>query len=373
MNGFNKFFNSPLVYRILALGFAIMLFGYVNIDRINSTRQATTSSTTMLANKSRTLKVPLQINADTDKYFITGYPEKVKINIEGPSALVTATANTQNFKIMANLEKLGVGNHTVRLRQEGLNKELGYRIVPSKITVNIQTRATKRFPIQVKFNKANLAQGYTSGDPELSQSTAVVTGSKAEIAAIDSVVANVNTENNLTSDITQQAALQALDQQGNTVNALLDPQSVKVTIPVMRPTKKVPLSLKQTGEGEEDKTYHLSSDVHNVTLTGSQASLDKISTLELSVSIADVDKTTTKTITVPTSDGVQADPSTVSVKITVSDSEAESTTESSSESSTEATSASSESSSNNSNSESASDRSSSASTSESSTSSSSSN
>ena len=373
MNGFNKFFNSPLVYRILALGFAIMLFGYVNIDRINSTRQATTSSTTMLANKSRTLKVPLQINADTDKYFITGYPEKVKINIEGPSALVTATANTQNFKIMANLEKLGVGKHTVRLRQEGLNKELGYRIVPSKITVNIQTRATKRFPIQVKFNKANLAQGYTSGDPELSQSTAVVTGSKAEIAAIDSVVANVNTENNLTSDITQQAALQALDQQGNTVNALLDPQYVKVTIPVMRPTKKVPFSLKQTGYGEEDKVYHLSSDVHNVTLTGSQASLDKISTLELSVSIADVDKTTTKTITVPTSDGVQADPSTVTVKITVSDSEAESTTESSSESSTEATSASSESSSNNSNSESASDRSSSASTSEGATSSSNSN
>lgn len=373
MNGFNKFFNSPLVYRILALGFAIMLFGYVNIDRINSTRQATTSSTTMLANKSRTLKVPLQINADTDKYFITGYPEKVKINIEGPSALVTATANTQNFKIMANLEKLGVGKHTIRLRQEGLNKELGYRIVPSKITVNIQTRATKRFPIQVKFNKANLAQGYTSGDPELNQSTAVVTGSKAEIAAIDSVVANVNTENNLTSDITQQAALQALDQQGNTVNALLDPQYVKVTIPVMRPTKKVPFSLKQTGDGEEDKVYHLSSDVHNVTLTGSQASLDKISTLELSVSIADVDKTTTKTITVPTSDGVQADPSTVTVKITVSDSKTESATESSSESSTGAASASSESSSNNSNGESTSDRSSSASISEGATSSSSSN
>ncbi|MFD0898603.1 CdaR family protein [Loigolactobacillus binensis] len=330
MNGFNKFFNSPLVYRILALVFAIMLFGYVNIDRINSTREATTSSTTMLANKSRTLKVPLQINADTDKYFITGYPEKVKINIEGPSALVTATANTQNFKIMANLEKLGVGKHTVRLTQEGLNKELGYRIVPNTIKVNIQVKAAKRFPIQVKFNKANLAQGYTSGDPELSQSTAVVTGSKAEIDSINSVVANVNAQNNLTTDLTQQTTLQALDKHGNTVNALLDPETVKVTIPVMRPTKKVALSLKQTGSGDSDKTYQLSSDVHNVTLTGAQTSLDKISTLALNVSVTDISSTTTKTITVPTSNGVTADPATVKVKITVSDSDTESSSAASS-------------------------------------------
>ncbi|MFL2029246.1 CdaR family protein [Loigolactobacillus zhaoyuanensis] len=338
MNGFNKFFNRPLVYRILALFFAILLFGYVNIDRINSTRQATSSSTTMLANKSRTLNVPLQINADTDKYFITGYPEKVKINIEGPSALVTATANTQNFKIMANLEKLGVGKHTVRLRQEGLNKELGYRIVPSKITVNIQVKATKRFPIQVSFNKANLAQGYTSGDPELSQSTAVVTGSKAEIAAIDSVVANVNTQNNITTDISQQTALQALDKNGNTVNALLDPETVKVTIPVMRPTKKVPINLQQTGTGDSDKTYHLSSDVHSVTLTGAQSSLDKISSLDLDVSLTDVDRTTTKTVTVPTSSGITAVPSTVAVKITVSDAGSSSTEDASStDSSTAAT------------------------------------
>ncbi|MFC6170245.1 CdaR family protein [Loigolactobacillus jiayinensis] len=371
MNGFNKFLNSPLVYRILALIFAIMLFGYVNVDRINSTRQATSSSTTMLANKSRTLNVPLQINANTDKYFITGYPEKVKVNIEGPSALVTATANTQNFKIMANLEKLGVGKHTVRLTEEGLNKELGYRIVPSRIKVNIQTRATKRFPIQVKFNKANLAQGYTSGDPELSQATTVVTGSKAEINAIESVVANVNTENNITADVTQQTALQALDQKGNTVNALLDPTTVKVTIPVMRPTKKVPISLKQTGEGDDDKTYSLSTDVNNVTLTGSQASLDKISTLNLNVSIADVTKTTTKTITVPTSNGVQANPSTVSVKITVSDAEAESTASSSSATSSTATSTEKDSS-DSSSSASASGSSSSASNSENSTSSSSS-
>lgn len=326
MINFNKFFNSPWVYRILALIFAGMLFTYVNIDQINSTSQATNSSTSMLANKSRTLKVPLQINADTDKYFITGYPEKVKVNIEGPSALVTATANTQNFKVIADLEKLGVGKHVVRLKQSGLNKELGYRIIPSKIKVTIQVKAVKRFPIQVKFNKANLAQGYTSGEPQLSQATTVVSGSKAEVNSIQQVVANVNTENNITSDISQATLLQALDQQGNTVNALLDPQTVKVTIPVSRPSKKVPLNLKQTGDAASGKSYQLSSNVKNVTLTGSQAALDKISELSLNVSVSDIKHSTTKTVNVSTPDGVQASPNTVKVSITVSDSDNGTTT-----------------------------------------------
>ena len=334
MINFNKFFNSPWVYRILALIFAGMLFTYVNIDQINSTSQATNSSTTMLANKSRTLKIPLQINADTDKYFITGYPEKVKVNIEGPSALVTATANTQNFKVIADLEKLGVGKHVVRLRQSGLNKELGYRIIPSKIKVDIQVKAVKRFPIQVKFNKANLAQGYTSGEPRLSQATTVVSGSKAEVNAIQQVVANVNTENNITSDISQATLLQPLDQRGNTVNALLDPKTVKVTIPVSRPSKKVPLNLKQTGNGASGKSYQLSSNVKNVTLTGSQSDLDKVSQLSLNVSVSDIKHSTTKTIDVPTPDGVQASPNTVKVSITVnnSDNGTQQTAESSSES-----------------------------------------
>ncbi|ANK59939.1 YbbR-like domain-containing protein [Loigolactobacillus backii] len=316
----NKFFNSPWVYRGLALIFAIMLFTYVNIDRINSTRQAASSSSTMLANKSKTITVPLQINADTDKYFITGYPEKVKVKIEGPSALVTATTNTQNFKVMANLERLGVGKHVVTLRQEGLNKELSYRISPQRVTIDVQRKETKRFPIQVKFNKANLATGYTTGDISLNQTTTTVTGSRSAVNSIEQVVATVNTKNNIESDISQETLLQALDSKGNTVNVLMDPQAVKVTIPVEHPSKKVSINLKATGTPADGKSVKLSSDTKSVTVTGPQSELDKLKDLTVDVPVDDASSSTTKTISLdPGSSNLQCSPKSVQVLVSVSD------------------------------------------------------
>ncbi|KRK40995.1 CdaR family protein [Loigolactobacillus bifermentans] len=320
----NRFFRSPWMYRILALLFAALLFMYVNIDQINSTRQATNTSTSMMANKTKTLTVPLQLNANTDKYFITGYPSKVKVNLEGPSALVTATSNTQNFKVIANLEKLGVGKHQVTLKMQGLNKEIGYRIKPSTISVNIQSKETKRFPIQVKFNKSNLKNGYTTGEPSLSQSSVVVTGARSQVSSIAEVVANVKTTNNISSSISQEVTLQALDQQGNTVNVLLDPATVHVTIPVMYPSKKVTLNLKPTGDNASD--FSVSSETNTVTVTGAQTELDKLDTLTVSVPVSDVTSSTTKTVSVGADQpNLQVSPQTIRVSITPKSSKSAST------------------------------------------------
>ncbi len=65
-----NFIEGPWLYRILALFLSLLLFSYVNIDKINTTRQINNNNTQMLATRSETVKVPLQINADTDKYFI---------------------------------------------------------------------------------------------------------------------------------------------------------------------------------------------------------------------------------------------------------------------------------------------------------------
>lgn len=311
----NRFFRSPWMYRILALLFAALLFIYVNIDQINSTRQATNTSTSMMANKTKVLTVPLQLNANTDRYFITGYPSKVKVNLEGPSALVTATANTQNFKVIANLERLGIGKHKVTLKMQGLNKEIGYRIKPSTISVNIQSKETKRFPIQVKFNKSNLKNGYTIGEPSLNQGSVVVTGARSQVSSIAEVVANVKTTNNISSSISQEVTLQALNQHGNTVNVLLDPETVHVTIPVMYPSKKVTLNLKATGDNASD--FSVSSDTNTVTVTGAQTELDKLDTLTVNVPVSDVTSATTKTVSVGADQPhLQVSPKTIRVTIT---------------------------------------------------------
>ena len=66
--------------------------------------------------------------------------------------MVTTTANTQNFKVYADLTKLGTGKHEVRLKASGLNKELSYAITPAKIKVNIQSRNTATVPVEVRLS-----------------------------------------------------------------------------------------------------------------------------------------------------------------------------------------------------------------------------
>ncbi|WP_390410258.1 CdaR family protein [Lacticaseibacillus jixiensis] len=321
MKFFNDFWESKWAYRALALLLAIGLFAYVNAENINNTRQDARTETSITATAKRTLKVPLQLNADSDKYFITGYPEKVDVTIEGAASLVTVTANTQNFRIIGDLSKLGVGKHTVHLRQSGLNKALTYKIKPATITVKIQDRKTRRLPIQVKYNKDSLAPGYTVGTPKLGDETADITGAKGEIDRVYQVVANVVMKRNTKDDVNEEVMLQALDQDGNTVNVVVNPETVHVTLPIYLPSKHVKVSLDPTGTPAQGKNVTLSTNTQSVEIYGAKAMLDDISTLDVPVSVTGVASSTTKTISLTKAFPklTAATPESIKVQVIVSD------------------------------------------------------
>ncbi|MDE3281993.1 hypothetical protein LTZ17_04830 [Lacticaseibacillus casei] len=315
----NRLWDKPWVNRLLALLLAIGLFAYVNVESINNTRQNANDDTTLVANKTQTVKVPLQVNANTDKYFITGYPSKVSVALTGTASLVTMTANTQNFRVVADLTNLGVGKHRVHLKVEGLNKDLSYSISPKSVTVDIQVRDNKTMPIQVRYNKASIASGYAAGDPKLSARTVEVTGARSVIDSIAQVVANVSLAHNTRKTVDQEVLLQALDDNGNTMNVVLSPQTVHVTLPISQPSKKVNIELKQTGNAASGHTYALSSDTKQVTVYGDQQSLDKLSKLTVPVDISGITSTTTRTFNVTDlNDSISAaDPKTIKVTVSV--------------------------------------------------------
>lgn len=337
----NKIWESKWFYRLLAALLAVLLFAYVNADGLNPSQRA--SETTSAATTERTLKVPLQLKADTDKYFITGYPEKVSVKLSGATSLVTMTANTLNFKVIADLSKLGVGTHTVKLTQSGLNKDLTYTIKPETVKVTIQDRKTKTMPIQVKYNKDSIAAGYTAATPKLSQSTVSVTGGKGEINRVYQIVANVNLTANTKTDVDQDVLLQALDSAGNTVNVVLTPQTVHVTMAVATSSKTVPVKFRQTGIEGNGLTYALSSATKTVKLYGEKADLAEIDALEIPVDVSGVTATTTRDYKVADlAAGVtSASPKTISVTITVTPVDAGTPAEPAAEESTSQSSASS--------------------------------
>lgn len=313
------------MYRLLSLFFALLLFFYVSYQRLGTTRVSDkeVANSKLTTTKTLSLKVPLTLNVDNSKYYVTGYPEEVKVDISGPSALVTTLDNTRNFEVYADLSDLKSGTHTVRLKTSGFNKELSVALSPEKIKVKIAPKKTAKMPIQVRYDTSLIQNGYVAGSPSLSTQTVDVTGAKADIDKLDSVVANLNLPENSHGDYGRTVLLQALDKEGHALPVSLSPETVKVNLPISQATatKEVKLELVTENNGVPGKTYQLSTEIKTVKLRGTKSALDKLNSLRVPVSVTGVNESTTKTVSLsPTKAGVASvTPASIVVQITVDD------------------------------------------------------
>lgn len=229
-------FNSRWFFRISALVLAVLLFIYVNGEKLGNTHKTelNTETTSLTSTKKKTLTMPLDLTVDSDSYIVSGYPKNVKVTVSGPAALVTATANTQNFKVYADLSSLGPGKHVVKPKQTGLNNDLTYHFKPKQFTVLIQSRKTESMAVQTKVDTSQLADGYKAGQATTSTDNVQITGAIAEVNKVDHVVASVSLSKKDKTNISKQVTLQAVDKNGNTVNVVITPQTTTIKIPISK-------------------------------------------------------------------------------------------------------------------------------------------
>ncbi|WP_353990011.1 CdaR family protein [Pediococcus argentinicus] len=236
-----KFFTRNWMYRLLALIFAVLLFAYVKTDKGASTRVSGIAShqdtSILMSERTATMTMPVDLDINNSDYIVSGYPAEVKVKLTGPSALVTTTVNTQNFKVYLPLQGLSTGDHRVAFKAQGLNKDISYQITPDKTDVTIAHRKTETFAIQPRFDKSMVAKGYVIGTPKLGSTTVKVTGSVADVSKISQVVADISVPKGTKADLNSQVLLQALDANGNIVNVILSPQTVNVTLPISKEKK----------------------------------------------------------------------------------------------------------------------------------------
>lgn len=229
----DSIFSSLWFLRIISLVLAIFLFVYVNGGKNGQFRQNSDSNQSVMSNKSESIKMPLQLRMNSRKYVVTGYPQYVKVKVVGPGALVTSTANTQNFKVYADLTDLKTGHHTVKLKTSGLNSELKAKVTPKEINVNIQPRRTITSKVEVRLSNRNLDGQYQVGRPTPSMSTVQVTGAKNQVRKVARVIAYVDVPKDSTHDIHRQVTLQAVDKKGRAVDVVVVPNTITVTVPII--------------------------------------------------------------------------------------------------------------------------------------------
>ena len=185
-----------------------------------------------MSNKSVNLRMPLDVTIDNNKYIVSGYPQYVKVKVTGPSALVTTTSNTQNFKVYADLSDLTPGKHRVKLKTSGLNSELTSKIEPQYINVNIQPRKTITMKVTIRLSTRDLYNGYKLGRPHSDIQTVQVTGSRDEVNKVNRIVAFVAIPHDAKDNIARQVTLQAIDRNGQTLNVVISPTTTNVSIPI---------------------------------------------------------------------------------------------------------------------------------------------
>ncbi|WP_302187283.1 CdaR family protein [uncultured Lactobacillus sp.] len=311
-----KFYDKPWFYKLFSLILAIVLVAFVDNTQVNVNNQSKVQET---ASTKQAINMALQVSVDADKYYVTGYPSKVKVTLEGSNALVTSTVNTQNFRVYIDLSKLSVGKHKVPIKVSGLPSQLSYKLSQKYTTVNIQKRKSRTMAVQIGYNKNAVAKGYDIGTATVKPETVEVTGALSEVKRIDRIQAQLTVPNASSHTIRRNVMLVALDSKGRQLNVVINPSTATVTLPISVSKKTVKLKL-NAANGSSKKVYSLTAKQDQVTIYGQKKALDKIKSLTLNVDLTNIKSSTTRSYRLPVPSGVAwVDPSSVDVRISVSD------------------------------------------------------
>lgn len=241
-------FDSPIVKKIFSLLIAVLLFAFVNVE--NQSRFQSSSPTDGASiNSSETISnLPIEVNIDTDKYFVSGIPDSATMRIEGPQAILFQTIATQNFTISTpDLNDYEPGTHSVELVAEGLSNDLKASISPSVVNLTIEEKEVEEYDVSIEIDEAiDLADGYEIVEPSLSQNVVAISGASSTMEEIDEVVVKLSSdETEIKKDILSSAQVLVLDSSGELLNVNVSPQRIEILAPVVRTKKSLPIVLEE--------------------------------------------------------------------------------------------------------------------------------
>ena len=134
-----------------------------------------------------------------------------------------------------------------------------------------------------------------------------VTGGKDVISQVSLVKAVIEVEAPVNETIKQKAFVTVLDKNLNKLDVLVDPGEVHVTIPIIPPSKTVPVEVKIEGELPEGIILQaINTNIQEVEIYGKKNVLEEISEIEIPVDIRDIEESTVLSVPIPLPRGVTA-------------------------------------------------------------------
>lgn len=241
-------FDNPWIARVFSIVLSLGLFFFVNIENQNQFQSNNPTDGASIQGSEIIPNLPIEVNIDTDRYFVSGLPDSATLRIQGGQAIIFQTVATQSFTITTpNLNELGEGTHTIDLQAEGLSDNIVWNISPANITLTIEEKVVEDHTLDLEISdNISIAEGYEIADPTLSTEVVQLSGAASTMEQISEVVVKVSSnEQNINSDFVMSSPVLVLNENGEPLNVNATPNQVEINVPVIRRQKKVPIVLRE--------------------------------------------------------------------------------------------------------------------------------
>ena len=158
----NKKFRT-VGHLTLSIFLALLLFFYATTTNYKNSESSASN------NESETYihtlsGVPIDIEYDTNKYFISGFSSTVAVELRGSNRVLLqreSDESTRTFQVIADLRELTDGTQTVTLQLANLPPGVSATLAPDAITVKIGKKVSQSLAVEGVIYSNQLASGYS--------------------------------------------------------------------------------------------------------------------------------------------------------------------------------------------------------------------
>ncbi len=309
----DKFMDSPWFLRLTALVLALILFFSVQAEQEKKMRSASGETIDVIRD------VPVEVFYDQQNLVVTGVPETIDVEIEGPQNIVQSTRLSKDFTALVDLTNLPLGEHYVMIQYENISDKLSVRSDPSRIKVKIEEMITATFSVEAELNEQSIGEEHYVSTIDVNPKQVQVTGAKSIIESIEYVKVSIDAEKGVTKSFEQKARVRVLDKDLNKLDVSIEPQEVSVQVEIEQFSKSLPLKMTQVGEAIPGVTIRsMTLDATSATVFGSKKDLERLNELFVEVDLSKVKNSGALKMPIRIPEGAsRVNPETVQVNVQV--------------------------------------------------------
>ncbi|WP_310830357.1 CdaR family protein [Paenibacillus pedocola] len=311
----DKWMKNNNFNKILALVFGVILWTIVHVDTAPTNQTTVSTQSKIIEN----VKIE-QVGIDNEKYVYTFDADSVRMEVRGKNSDLNFKLSDA-YNVMVDLSDVGPGDTTLPLNYDLPSGVSLVEMIPHEVNVHVELRNTKSFPVTLVTN-GKPAEGYQLGTAVIDPVEVEVTLPASELGNVSKVQGTLELDGDSANITEKKVKLAAYDSSGNEIkNAVIEPSTVSVELPVTLPFKSLPLDVSFTGQLPGSLVLsRVTPEVDTVTAYGSEEALAGLSSYEASLDLSSIKSAGTEQVKLdlkPPEGTAKIEPAAVSVTVSV--------------------------------------------------------